>query len=330
MNLSELEKEYQSLASLGNQFVAELTRQLDELLKQQNISLGFPIQQRVKQWKSIAEKVERRGLQINSIKDIPDLIGLRMILLFQRDVSAVCEIIRSNFRVLQQENTQERLAAGEFGYASVHFLIEPPLEWLRIPTLKKVGSFKTEIQVRTVAQHIWAEASHVLQYKQEASVPPPVRRAISRVSALLETVDLEFERVLEQRASYVSQAKNIPDSAVLDVDLLAKVLDEFWPLGNRDEGDDYSSLLSELFSVNVNTPHQLRILLEKTKSAAMEDEKERVERYEVTGDISGGTRERLGRGVYFSHVGLTRMALKHELGDRWFDTQVAKQIRVKK
>lgn len=59
-----------------------------------------------------------------------------------------------------------------------------------------MSGLKAEVQVRTVTQHVWAAASHVLQYKQEASVPLPVRRSIYRVSALLETVDLEFERVL--------------------------------------------------------------------------------------------------------------------------------------
>ena len=36
MGLKELEKEYKSLVSHGQQFATELMRQLDELLKQQN------------------------------------------------------------------------------------------------------------------------------------------------------------------------------------------------------------------------------------------------------------------------------------------------------
>jgi ppGpp synthetase/RelA/SpoT-type nucleotidyltranferase len=67
-----------------------------------------------------------------------------------------------------------------------------------------------ELQLRTLAQHIWAVASHKLQYKREASVPVPIRRSINRVSALLEMVDLEFDRVLLEREQYVPATRDQP------------------------------------------------------------------------------------------------------------------------
>ena len=91
-------------------------------------------------------------------------------------------------------------------YQSLHYIIRIPKHWLKVSTFADLGELKAEIQLRTLAQHIWAATSHKLQYKHEDSVPPPIRRSIYRVSALLETVDLEFERVLAERGTYIEES----------------------------------------------------------------------------------------------------------------------------
>jgi hypothetical protein len=257
-------------------------------------------------------------------------VGLRVILLFQRAVSDVCKIIADNFKVLKTENTHERLATSEFGYSSVHFQIEPPPGWLTVPTLKRLGNCKAEIQVRTVAQHIWASASHVLQYKQEKGVPPSVRRSICRVSALLETVDLEFERVLAERASYLANVQTDTSTETLNVDLLVKILDELLPKDNKSQGDeDYASLLTDLAEFGIKTNVELRYLIKETKNAIILEDRERVleelnakherENAEATPFNIILDDERLDRGVFFSHVGLTRNALGQKFGQKWAD-----------
>ncbi len=330
MELKDLEQQYRLFAPLGQQFTGELTRQLHELLTQQNVSLGCPIQSRVKEWISISEKIERKSLQLESINDIPDLIGLRVILLFQRSVSDVCELIKSNFVVLKAENVHERLAASEFGYSSVHFQIKPPDAWLSVPTLKRIGKLKAEIQVRTVAQHIWASASHVLQYKQKKGVPPSVRRAIFRVSALLETVDLEFERVLIERALYLANVQTDTSAEILNVDLLAKILDELLPQDNKAQGEeDYATLLTDLADFGIKTNVELRNLIQETKTSIMLADRKRVleelhEKHERENAEDTPLNiivddERLDRGVFFSHVGLVRIALANKFGTKWED-----------
>jgi putative GTP pyrophosphokinase len=308
---AKLEAEYQSLHSIMQHFSEELTRQLNELLEQKDISLGVPIQSRVKKIDSIVNKIERNSLSINSIKEMEDLIGLRIILLFDRDVATVCHILNSTFRVLKQEDTQQRLQDSQFGYASIHFLIELPAEWLAVPTLAQLASLQAEVQVRTVAQHIWAAASHILQYKQESNVPPPIRRAIYRVSALLETVDLELERVLEQRASYREEI-DADSSEVLNVDSLAKLLDENLPAHNKREPEPYSELLGELNHFSV-TSGKLREILIKHKKALIKKDAELVNFYKESKLSS----ERVDRGVWYTHAGLTRVAMRLEYGQAW-------------
>jgi putative GTP pyrophosphokinase len=114
VNNPELQKEHELIAPLCEQFGRELTRQLEELLSEKNISLGFPLQFRVKKFDSVLQKIERASLGIQHIQELNDLIGLRIILLFRRDVESVRALIKKNFKIFSEEDTQARLGEGEF------------------------------------------------------------------------------------------------------------------------------------------------------------------------------------------------------------------------
>jgi len=248
-------------------------------------------------------------------------MGLRLILLFKRDVSSVCRLLENNFKVVRQYNTQERLKDNQFGYSSTHFVIELPDNWLAVPTLAPMRGLRAEIQVRTVAQHIWAEASQTLQYKQKESVPASVTRAIHRVSALLETVDLEFERVLEQRESYRIDVNILETEDVLNVDLLEKTLDSLLPSSHKSDDEDYSQLLTDLTHFKVTTPAELGDLIRRHLGAAMEVDASYVAKHlhalRAGEDLVGTSKERTLAGVFYTHTGLTRQTLNQEFGGLW-------------
>jgi hypothetical protein len=185
---------------------------------------------------------------------------------------------------------------------------------------------KAELQVRTLAQHMWAAASHKLQYKQELSVPPPVRRAIHRVSALLETVDLEFERVLESRATYSSTLDLSRSDQTLNVDSVEALLSEMLPAKNKSANETYGELLEDLLILKVDTVSKLRSLLEKHMDAVAKTDAKHVERRRREEDYKGTTRERVEKGVFFRHVGWVRNALRKEFGGSKID-EVLQQRR---
>jgi putative GTP pyrophosphokinase len=327
-NLEQLEAEYRAIAPIAERFCTDLSGQLNKLLENERISLGLPIEYRVKKWESIVDKLERLSLNPDSIKELNDLIGLRLMLLFKRDLLRVCELVSSTLKVLDQYDTLERLKEDQFGYSSIHFIVELPESWLAVPTLAEMRGLKAEMQVRTLAQHIWAAASHSLQYKREESVPPPVRRAIYRVSALLETVDLEFERVLEQRDSYRSDVDILETEDQLNVDLLEKALDSLLPADNKKEDEPYSVLVSELIHFKINTVPKLTTLIKKQLPRVLKEDKNRVQEYrEMTTDEiidAGESPERIVKGVYYTHVGLVRTALKNEFGREYLNYLIAR------
>ena len=330
-DLDSLHKEYDSVRDLASRFCSGLKQQLEQLLSANGVTLGVPVESRVKDWHSIAEKTERLSLRLQSVKELNDLVGLRLILLFRRDVTKVCELVSKAFVVVSQEDTSQRLGETEFGYQSLHYVVRLPENWLSVPSFKGFDDFQAEVQVRSLAQHIWAAASHVLQYKQEASVPPPVRRSIYRVSALLETVDLEFERVLEERQSYISALASDRPLEPINVDLLTKILDTYLPGVNKMQPEPYSELIQDLSHFGVDNAEKLTELIKNQLRPALENDAKRVltESDYLRQDARPlpGERDRIKRGVFYTHAGLVREMLRIQFGERWISYNISKPQR---
>lgn len=296
-----------------------MVEQLEQLVISYGLTFGVPIESRIKSWDSIEEKLERKRLKPKSLSDFDDLLGLRVIFLFQRDLEPFHNAISETFKITSVEDTSLRLADAQFGYKSRHYLASLPHEWEQIPSFKGLTKLGVEIQVRTLAQHIWAAAAHKLQYKHEGGVPLPLRRSIYRVSALLETVDLEFTRVLRERDDYVrTQAATAAEADKLDVTIVEAVLDEMLPAKSKDAGgEDYSDLLVDLERFNISTRGALKSLLAEQLEAIMRADANEVrskvgDNDNVADDLNDHGEhvvDRLARGVYFTHVGLARRAL---------------------
>lgn len=302
MNHPELKISYSNIEPRAKRLKAALAAELEHLLNAKGVTLGVPIEARVKDWSSIEEKLVRKSLSLEKIEELDDLVGLRLILLFRRDLKAVDELLRTSLLIKSAEDTSLRLADTQFGYQSQHYIIEAPANWLSIPSWGDLGGIRVEIQVRTMAQHIWAAASHKLQYKREASVPLPLRRSINRASALLETVDIEFDRLLEDRLTYLADdlQKETPDSP-LNVEIVDSILLKIFPSANRTAEEDFDELLVELDHFGIKTAGQLQNLLEKHFDSIMEEDAIHAERE--------------GLDFYFQHIGLAREGLRKEFGD---------------
>lgn len=330
----ELKTEYLTLLPLLQRLSDELTRQLQFLLLENKIQLGVPTQTRIKTFESIIEKHSSKRFNIKkSILELQDLVGIRIILLFRNDIDQVLDCISKNFKVLKVYNAEDRLENNQFGYSSKHLIIALNSDWIKVPTFKDLAPFSAEIQVRSLAQHIWAESSTFLQYKNEQNVPKALIRSISRVSALLETVDLEYERLLELRKGYI-QNIDFKEDQDLNVDTLKQLLDKFYPIANRTENEPYSELLMESLALNLNSIPELQTIISKHLDAVLEEDKRivssilegiRTDRTKVHYEIE---EDRLEKGVFYIHAGLLRGTFQKEFGKKW--DSIYKQLREKR
>lgn len=318
MGPHRLKENYLQVSPQAERLRSALVDQLNHLLFKENISLGVPIESRVKNWSSIEEKLERKDLSLICVEDLDDLIGMRLILLFRRDLAFIGKLLSENLNILSSEDKSAQLSETQFGYQSQHFIVKLPKQWLNVPTWRDLGDLRVEIQVRTLAQHIWAAVSHKLQYKHEASVPPPLRRSIHRASALLETVDIEFDRLLEAREAYVEQViiQNDPEKP-LNVDILESILTKILPAQNKKPNEPYDQLISDLHFFGVHTAGQLEDLLVRHYDAILKS------------DAAQAKTNKRDEGFYFQHIGLVRQGLRKEFGEDEVKDYLIEQMKEK-
>ncbi|WP_049281753.1 GTP pyrophosphokinase, partial [Shigella boydii] len=313
MTDEELKEQHSIYGSVAELFRRVMVEQIDVILSENKLSLGVPIESRVKTLSSIINKDNRKPLKIESIVDLDDYVGIRLIMLFKRDVEKVISCLKEHFIILKQENKLDELDEDRFGYQSHHYVIQPPEEWLRVPSFSDFKNMKVEVQIRTLSQHIWAAASHKLQYKKEQSVPLPLRRAINRVSALLEVVDFEFERVLSEREGYVETSR-LDRGTMLDVELLKMIAASELPPDNKSDDENYDDLLSELIKNKIITVGECIDALKSGLPSAIDEDKAMVRRIISNEDDYDDESElkRARLGVFFTHVGLIRTAIAKE------------------
>src|SRR5262245_18208430 len=105
--LAAVEAEYRALYPRASALCAELGKQLSYLIEHAGVALAIPVQSRVKEWDSLAKKL--RGLPecTYGLGDIQDLVGLRLILLFRRDIERVGVAIEKSLRVIRVYDTDQ-------------------------------------------------------------------------------------------------------------------------------------------------------------------------------------------------------------------------------
>lgn len=339
IEIENLEKEHSGIFLKCESLCSEVARQLQHLIEREQIQLAVPIQFRAKSFNSIADKIKEGRFTIKkSILELQDLAGFRTITLFKRDAMKIVELLSSQFEIIKQYNTEDKLQESEFGYSSIHVVCKLKDNWLNIPSFSSFKDIKFEIQVRTLSQHSWAEASNIFQYKKEDNVPKPLKRSISRISALLETVDLEFERLLSERGVYKEEIKqqSETDSNKLNVDLLEEILNQKLPSNFRFTDSDYSELLDHLIVLGYSTPQSLSELIAKHLNNALLENSKICQGYQNSlinnpfnyfyGDylITDNIKSRVLSGTYFTQAGLVRAMLKLEFGGNWHSAYLEK------
>lgn len=162
---------------------------------------------------SFADKIIKKNKYKKPLKDMTDLVGLRIIVHLPSEVKAVGQIIRDTFHIDEVNSLDmlDRLGPDKFGYRSVHYIVEIIRNrpaGVEIPP--ELIGLKAEVQVRTIAQHAWSDIGHDRLYKGACEVSDYWKREASRVAALLEAADEEFQRLVEGVAFYEAHRPRCP------------------------------------------------------------------------------------------------------------------------
>ena len=185
----------------------QIRQQAENIVKQAIRESGIEVttvESRVKGVGSLMGKLVRKGHLYNSILDLTDLVGLRIVTLFGDDVDRVAAFVTNKFEVDWAESTDKRKMHGtnSFGYNSLHYICRLPLALCEAQGKPKMHDVRFEIQMRSTLQHAWAAMEHDIGYKSEIETPPEYKRMFGRLASLLELADEEFSRIRISVADY--------------------------------------------------------------------------------------------------------------------------------
>lgn len=121
-----------------------------------------------------------------------DLIGLRVVCLYENEVEIIVRTLRDNFDVIDESNKIEKIESTEntFGYKGFHLDLKANQARLVFPEYSQFQDLQFEVQVRTTIQDAWSSLDHKIKYKK--SIPPDLKRRINTLAAIFELADHEF------------------------------------------------------------------------------------------------------------------------------------------
>lgn len=142
---------------------------------------------------------------------ITDLIGVRVVCLYEDELEKIAQIVRAHFAVIDVTDKTAAVESTEasFGYKGLHLDLQLSSADRQLPEHAAYAHQPFELQVRTIIQDSWSVLDHKIKYKK--SIPGQLKRRINVLSALFELADREFRQIRDATAAELLQA---PDETV--------------------------------------------------------------------------------------------------------------------
>ncbi len=192
---------------------------LNDLLFTENIDV-HQLVGRTKSLESLSKKIDDKNGKYTSVEQITDIIGIRIITYLESHVNLIADLIVKEFVKDEINSIDKRnLQVNQFGYKSLHLVVSLNESRSQLSEYRIYKDLKCEIQIRSILQHAWAEIEHGLGYKGEISIPDKYKRSFNRVSALLETADIEFDRLKFELGKYEKGVKILIETKPDSVDI---------------------------------------------------------------------------------------------------------------
>ena len=176
---------------------------ISTLLKQSNIGEVTKIEGRIKDKSECIKKLHRKyqgKLEAEEhpyrIQDyITDLIGIRIICLYEDQIAPTSEVLQQHFRIIDVTDKITALEGTDdlFGYKGLHLDLALSDELVTQNKYREFARLPYEVQIRSLIQDAWSVLDHKIKYKK--SIPNDLRRRINVLSALFELADREFKEI---------------------------------------------------------------------------------------------------------------------------------------
>ncbi len=151
------------------------------------------IKTRLKNPKSIKEKLERKGLEVsvkNMEENLTDIAGIRVICSFPEDVYTLAGALlqQDDVRLITMKDYIAKPKKN--GYRSLHMIVEIPIFLAQQKRMMKV-----EIQLRTIAMDFWASLEHQLCYKKNNEFTKQMADELFECAQISADLDLRMDEL---------------------------------------------------------------------------------------------------------------------------------------
>lgn len=245
-------EEYREQRIVFEKLLRVVKRILRQSLEENKIYINA-IEGRVKAEDSLAGKLERKSGKYNSLSDLTDILGVRVITFYSDEVDKVAALVSRLFEI-DWDNSIDKRKMHEihsFGYNSLHFICRLPKERYFDPAYPQMNEIRFEVQMRTALQHVWSVLDHDTGYKSGFEVPKEYLRNLNRLAGMLELVDEQFCLIRSGINDYRRHVQSLVSSGSFDeVELNG---DSF---GNYLELRPFDSLNKRIASINQAEIHE--------------------------------------------------------------------------
>lgn len=170
---------------------------------------------RVKNREECIRKFDRKYRSVFESDNIPyeirdcisDLIGLRVVCLYEDDIEKIEQCLSGHFSVVERTDkiSQIENTEGLFGYKGLHLDLKLNDTRSSLPEYEKYSIFRFEVQIRSIIQDSWSVLDHKIKYKK--SIPTKLKRRINTLAALFELADREFREIRNSTNEEIEKEK---------------------------------------------------------------------------------------------------------------------------
>ena len=269
--------EYRHRVPEFERLAAEVEFALDATTRAAGIKT-HSVTSRVKSIESLEVKTRQKEIA-DPLRDVGDIVGVRVVVLFLSDLPRLNALIADSFEVSTAEDKIADSDPASFGYLSIHYLASLG-KGHQGPRYTGLEGMTFEIQARTVVMDAWATISHYLDYKGRSSVPEELRKDFFALSGLFYVADQHFEmlsgRAGESQAHALQEVQeDVSGEIAVNLDTVQAFLSERYPDREHAGRNRIAEFVDEIVDAGYGNLAALETQLDRAEPSFMRYERAR-------------------------------------------------------
>ncbi|MBF0369671.1 MAG: hypothetical protein HQL52_09470 [Magnetococcales bacterium] len=206
--------EYDREKELYADFLTMNLRLFKEFIKE-NAVVVYSIEGFLMDREALRNWLETTTTPVQSLKDIEDLVTIRVLTHFEDEVVRVSDILKSAFSVVRDVFGEGKIQEPKrFGYHSHYYLTRMMDARLELIEYRRFRACQVMFQIRSLLQHTWLSIQKRLDFPNETALPQELRRPAARIVGLFELADRQLNTLKQEVTLAAAEPEPQPQEGV--------------------------------------------------------------------------------------------------------------------